>query len=692
MHKNTSIQEALLVSLASFVILLWLGPILGGVYTSYLANNSEAILKEAIANDEKNLFEQGNKIAEIDLLKDYIDAGDSYRILGILNQEKEKLGDLIDIIGVTDKDGFVISRNQTFKGLGDNFFISTAMGRLLSKNIATSSVEIRGVDPTQLLIVTGRLITDNGYRKGSLVTNKILGDKYATELKAKLPTGAEAIFYTKDYGICGMSLDKQSERRTVQAYFNPDSDFVKNGKTEDVVSLHYGQSYFVKNIKFPGLERSPGGVILLIPDYASKANIQLAVAFLTFIIFALLIFLGHRNKPREDKGKIYYLMVVAAFIFLGAIIFLVNTAYFINYVRSKKTPVVLYNSTLRLSPDSATFNSEFESNVSIIVDTGEENVNAFDVGINFDPDMISVDDVAIENSVCDQFLEKSIDNKVGKVRITCIVVSPGYIGRNGNLADLIFKIKKSGQISLVFDRDTEVLANDGLGTSVLRTMLSGSYYGNGLATTAGGEDGGDWLSISPHIYSPTHPNSERWYRRGDVEFIWNNPGQKTFAYSFDQLPFTIPSVSSTVTTDQFSKKINESGIYYFHLAYVDGGAIGSVSHYKVMIDLDGPKNVTIQSSAIEVEVGDIVHFVFSATSANSGLQRAFYLNVGGGGDLFYPVGHETYVPLLDPLGAGIQKITLRVFDRAGNYVDKTVEIKVKGSPIRNFINSTFSNF
>lgn len=691
-RKNTSIQKAFIVSLAVFFAFLLIGPVIGRVYTSYLAGRAEKILRDTIASDSKNLFEQGNRIAESNLLKDYVSSGDSYRILGFLNQEKEASGDYIDLIGATDKDGFVISRNQTAKGLGDNVFISTAVGRLLTENIATSSIEIRGIDPTQLLIATGRPIIRDGSIIGSLFTNKILGDEYTQKLKAKLPFRTEAVFYTQRHGVCGMSLESQLTRKSIQTYLNPDSDFIKNGKTGYILSISYGNSYLLKNIVFPGLERSPGGVILLIPNYASSVHVQIFAVFFSIITFISLAFIIHRNRGIEEKGKLYYSAVIATFILLCTIIFFTNTAYFIDYIRSKKSPVVLYNSTLRLSPDSGTFNSEFESNISILVNSGEESVNAFNVGINFDPNMIQIENISIESSVCDEFLEKNIDNEAGKIRIACIVVNPGFIGRNGNVADIVFKIKKHGQVGLVFDRDTEVLANDGLGTSVLRTALSGSYHAESLLEAPREDDGSeDWMSVSPDVYSATHPNSERWYARNTAEFRWSNSDQGSFVYSFDQSSTTIPSASSTTTDSKFSEKVSKSGVYYFHLARMQDGKMGPVTHYKIMIDIDGPKEVFIRPSATEVEAGDIVRLVFGATSSYSGLQRAFYLNMGGGSELFYPVRRETYVPMLDPLGAGIQKITLRVFDEAGNFVDRTIDIKVKGSPIRNFINWIFNS-
>ncbi len=126
------------------------------------------------------------------------------------------------------------------------------------------------------------------------------------------------------------------------------------------------------------------------------------------------------------------------------------------------------------------------------------------------------------------------------------------------------------------------------------------------------------------------------------------------------------------------------GTYYFHLERVGDTADDDRVHHKVMIDTTPPKNVNIRVDAKEVRVGDVVRVQFSAEDGESGMQNIFYVDLGN--KLFLPVGKETYIPVLN---AGELEIRLRVYDRAGNYAEKTTSITAVGVPFRGFISSMF---
>jgi hypothetical protein len=110
------------------------------------------------------------------------------------------------------------------------------------------------------------------------------------------------------------------------------------------------------------------------------------------------------------------------------------------------------------------------------------------------------------------------------------------------------------------------------------------------------------------------------------------------------------------------------GIYYFHLQLASGG---EVAHYRIQSDLSPPVITAMNISETDVTEGDVARFSFDAQDLVSGIQRNYYVDLGS--HLFLPVGQELFVPFLD---AGDQTLTLRVYDAAGNYSEKSQVIRV----------------
>ena len=90
-----------------------------------------------------------------------------------------------------------------------------------------------------------------------------------------------------------------------------------------------------------------------------------------------------------------------------------------------------------------------------------------------------------------------------------------------------------------------------------------------------------------------------------------------------------------------------------------------------------PTITAMKISKDTVTAGEVVRFSFGAEDSVSGVQKNYYVNISN--NLFLPVGQELFVPFLTE---GDQTIVLRVYDNAGNYIDKSQTIHV-GSAIKN---------
>lgn len=677
-----SLRCSLAVSIIVFLIFLSTAYVLSTIYGQYVKNNSLEAVKKGLWSDLEHLRIQGDAIAQNDTLKELIVSGDQGAILSFIAEERERRG--IGLMGVTDKDGIIISRTLTTGNRGENALLISPQGRALSSGRKPASIEVSSFDPVQVLMTTGRFVVNGTSTVGALFANYLLDDNYSSRFKsAHLPRGVEVLFYTKEHGIYGTSIKVESQRSILASYFNIDSDWIKNGRSGDIVRFDSGTYYRVENIVFPGLEHSSGGVLVFIPYYGYGLAIRSIIVFFTILIFLVLSYHVYRSTKREHRNRYYIWSAVSAFLMLLVIIYLVNHAVFSRYVSLKRVPYVLYNSTLRLQPESGVFDKDFERPISVLVDTGDEKINAVGVNISFDPDRVKIQEIDTENSICSNFLEKNVDMANKEIRIYCIMASPGFSGQHGVVADIIAKPIKVGVLSLAFSNSTQVLANDGLGTNVLRKSENGSYQvisSTGSATTSRSRADDTGEVGSPIVFSPTHSNGARWYNKRDVELFWTAVPGEGYVYAFDQATGTVPSMGDMTIDTRAKVTAPSDGIFYFHVAPVKGGVTGPVRHYKVMIDATPPNDVTVRASEDKVSMGDVVRFEFNGQDNMSGLQSTMYIDIDN--DSFLPVGSQTYVPMVR---IGSVPVRLRVYDRAGNYTEKEKIVRVSGTILQSIL-------
>ncbi len=340
-------------------------------------------------------------------------------------------------------------------------------------------------------------------------------------------------------------------------------------------------------------------------------------------------------------------------------------------------PYILYNSTLHFEPESGVIEDITSPyRVSITVNPGGEAINAASVIINYDPRMIEITEIDTRQSFCGQefFLEKSIDNRNGRVNITCIAPGQGWNSpAPAPVAALLIKPLRNGVFTLKFDHETQILAHDGLGTNVLRMAQDGGY----TVAAAARKNVLDAEPVPVLVFSPSHPNSERWYNNAAVKLLWDqdeDAPEGEYVYRLDQNPETAPALTDAETSArQIAVNLDRDGIYYFHIARKQQNRIGPVAHLKIMADVTPPLAPVVQASLRDAAINQTVRLEFSSHDEVSGLQsRYFYVKIDGG--VFFPTASPLYTAFAKP---GTHTITIRAFDNAGNYRDASVNISVK---------------
>ncbi len=667
-RTGKSLLKTLYITLGTFLFLFVVFHIGGALYVSSIEEKSSNAFHAGIAHDLAYLKEQGDAIAENDLLQKYLITQNSAKLTEIT--EKEIVTRSVGRISVTDSDGTLLSKTNSVGNLGNNAFLTTPQGRAVDHSGSIEGIEVAGYDPTQLLMITGKKIVQNNRTIGALFANYFMNDTYATRFRnTYLSPDAEVVFYTKNFGVYGESFSDPETRKVINSYFNSGSEWVQNGISGKTFSLKHGSFYLVKNIVFPGLEQSPGGALIFTPrqDFSDIANIL--TALLTLLIFVFLALLDHLRSRGGERGWRYYLLLIFVSIPVLAFAFLAPHLNSIGYLTLGRVSYTLYNSTLRLQPEFGIYNVDFEQHFSIIVDTGDEAINAVQIGLLFDPKTVEVKALEVASSTCSYVIENTIDAQLGRASLSCVVLKSD--GERGSLqiADVVVVPRHPGIFTLSFDREVnKVLASDGLGTNVLRMSQSGSYQADNFDPTL-------FTSTSTPtkksfvVFSPTHPNQSRWYNASTARFVWRGKANAVYAYAFDSSPDTIPVKTHTIQGSAVNVPIPGDGIFYFHLQLISGGP---TTHYRVQADQSPPSITSIHLSAERIVVGDIVRFSFEAQDVGSGIQKNYYVDLGS--HLFLPTGSQLFIPFLD---LGDQKIILRVYDDAGNYSEKSQIIHVE---------------
>ncbi len=619
-------------------------------YPEYLSDSISQNVNRGILTEFNTLTEARDRIFEDVNIQKAAEISDGQTLVSLLGEARVR--ESIGPMSVVDKDGFVISRTRYSQSRGDNIFLETAIGRRMAmsqENVA--SIEESTLSSREILFITGRYFKKEDKNQGALFATYIVDDVFAKRFATTyIGPSARIAFYTNQYGISGSNIPIQRNRDILDSNIHANPDWSTQVSDHFVFRLEGARIFMMKHIQLKGTESTFGGIVVFMPLTPLIVG-ALLVIIIPFIIFILTCLILHGRSHRKWAYKTALLLG-----FTGVI----STVVFF-YIFFKTVPVIkdghypLYNSTLRLQPESGVYNSEFEQKVSILLDSGGESVNVIGLTLKYDPAVAEIKSVDTEKSLCQFFIQNKIEN--GSFTLECGLPNPGFRGVGGIIADVYIRGKKNDVSLFKFSEDTEVLANDGLGTNVLRQAAGGSYAFNKILNSTS--------SLSFNVISSSHPNAERWYKSRDIRLSW-----------LPQVPVTvkITDVLGNSKETTFLKPIafihaDSDGTHKISVSQLNGS--GSTT---LMVNVDSvpPNDVVLKASETIVGVGDIVRFEIQAKDSLSGLQRTSYLRIDD--KLFFPIGNQIHIPFYEK---GTYRVTLRAYDNAGNYAEDTVEIRVK---------------
>jgi hypothetical protein len=575
--------------------------------------------------------------------------------LSAISEEKGIWG-----MSVTDRNGIVLTRTTAPGVIGDNAFFTRAHGRaLVEGEVAPASLERSSLDSSIIVLSAGHLVHDADERIGAFFATQLPDDEYARYFRdTYLPKGAEIAFYSLGDGIVSASIDDERARAILKASLPGNQDILDADGTRLFRSM-YGQIFTIAVYAAPGIDGSVGGFIVLAPVPGAMLALIGGFFVIPLFLFVVVALKLHQRARSEQRYLFYYVALAVVALVLAGVAALAYGRLLESIPMRTKMPYPLYNSSLRLQPEGGVFSLNRDQQVQVVLDTGEEEINALSVSLSYDPAQIEIGRIDLSDSPCEFILERAIDRTKGELRIACTTaVTPAAAGQV-RVASFFVKGKKGGPARIAFGEDTQVLANDGLGTDVLRIARGATFTFEEEASA----------TSTPHftLYSPSHSNAERWYRDRTLRLLWTD-GRGPYHVVVTKEGSPTPVIDQLLLTASASLPLGSDGTFAVSVESADGEHASLIAR----ADSTPPRNVELLASDESVRRGDLVRFRMNAKDEESGLQRASYLKIDDG--LFFPVGQEVYVPFYEE---GTRQVTYRAFDKAGNRTDVTKEIRVR---------------
>jgi hypothetical protein len=313
--------------------------------------------------------------------------------------------------------------------------------------------------------------------------------------------------------------------------------------------------------------------------------------------------------------------------------------------------------SLSFSPEGGTYSAGQTFSVDVFVSAASQAVNAFSGDITYSSGTLRALSVSKAGSIVN-FWTANPSIAKGVIHYEGITLNPGYTGAHGKIVTLTFKALFAGTATLKFS-SASVLANDGLGTSV----ISGTGFASYVIKPAVSEPVSSALPPAPEITSATHPDEAMWYSGRVAELAWNVPPDVTaVAYLTNENPVGNPRFSRGLSKGVSTASLSD-GIWYTHVRFQNASGWGPTTTYKTQIDGTPPSNFVVkEDSSSDMPVKTVS---LSATDALSGIS-GFGVSIDGGSEVFVPVAMPITQYSSENLPQGDHTLLVKAYDKAGN--------------------------
>lgn len=342
-----------------------------------------------------------------------------------------------------------------------------------------------------------------------------------------------------------------------------------------------------------------------------------------------------------------------------------------------------FAATLNFTPASGTHEKNKTFSVGVYVGSLDKSMNASSGTVTFPTDKLQVVSISKSGTIIDFWAqEPSFSNTAGNVKFEGVVLPPGYQGGNGKILTINFKGKASG-IADVKMTGGQVLANDGVGTSILASVGSASF------TIKEVEEKPEVIDIDkiPEvedlpkeeiceadslIYSTTHPG-QVWRKENTAVFSWDVTDDVVASrIAFDKNPNTEPENLSKPALVEKKYENLEDGVWYFHLSLQDNNGWSETEHFKIKIDTTPP-----EISLKEIKRDDLTNpkpVISLQMSDKSSCIKNFDIKIDGEKVDYNKLSNGNYE--LETIDPGDHELSVVVYDRAGNQNEAFIDVKI----------------
>ena len=187
-------------------------------------------------------------------------------------------------------------------------------------------------------------------------------------------------------------------------------------------------------------------------------------------------------------------------------------------------PLSAFADTLFFSPTSGSYNVGQTFPVRILVSSTQRAINAASGVLSFPADKLQVTSVSKVGSILSLWVqEPSFSNSQGTVSFEGVVPNPGFNRQDGRIITVNFRATNTGNASLRFSSGS-LLANDGYGTNILRTLGTAAFSINSAQAEQASPPVEEVPFVEPDIESPE--TTEPAYQTPplsvpSVESVWN---------------------------------------------------------------------------------------------------------------------------------------------------------------------------